>query len=148
MEISMTRPAFGSYIGTFTILIFVTAVFALIVLMVVTSTRSTLTLENGILSINSLVYKTKLPLSSIDIQNAKVINMYDEKISITVRTNGIGLPHAQIGWFRGPLGKYKLYLTDRTSVLYLPTTEGYIILFSSKDAQTILEQLQNNPLNP
>ena len=139
MDFSMTKPAFGSYMGTFTILILVTSVFALIVLMVVTSTRSTLSLENGMLTIDSLIYKTKLPLSSIDKENVKAINMYDEKLSITLRTNGIGLPHAQIGWFRGSGGKYKLYLTDKTSVVSIPTTEGYTILFSSKDAEQIVK---------
>ena len=139
MDFSMTKPAFGSYMGTFTILILVTSVFALIVLMVVTSTRSTLSLENGMLTIDSLIYKTKLPLSSIDKENVKAINMYDENLTITLRTNGIGLPHAQIGWFRGSGGKYKLYLTDKTSVVSIPTTEGYTILFSSKDAEQIVK---------
>jgi len=139
MDFSMTKPAFGSYMGTFTIIIFTTVLFALIVLVIATSTKSSLSIDNGRLIISSLIYKDNLPLSSIDKENVKAINMYDENLTITLRTNGIGLPHAQIGWFRGSGGKYKLYLTDKTSVVSIPTTEGYTILFSSKDAEQIVK---------
>lgn len=142
MDFSMTKPAFGSYMGTFTVLIFVTVLCAFIVIIIATSAKSTLSIDEGTLKIHSLLYKTDLSLSHIDKENVRVINMYDENLKITVRTNGIGLPHAQIGWFRGSGGKYKLYVTDRTSVLYLPTTEGYTILFSSKDAEQIVKLIK------
>ncbi|HPX27092.1 MAG TPA: PH domain-containing protein [Treponemataceae bacterium] len=142
MDFSMTKPAFGSYMGTFTILIFVTVLCAFIVIIIATSTKSTLSIDEGTVKIHSLMYKTDLSLSHIDKENVRVINMYDENLKITVRTNGIGLPHAQIGWFRGSEGKYKLYLTDKTSVVSIPTTEGYTILFSSKDAEQIVKLIK------
>ncbi|HOE09304.1 MAG TPA: hypothetical protein PLV89_10585, partial [Treponemataceae bacterium] len=65
MDFSMTKPAFGSYMGTFTIIIFTTVLFALIVLVIATSTKSSLSIDNGRLIISSLIYKDNLPLSSI-----------------------------------------------------------------------------------
>lgn len=58
-----------------------------------------------------------------------------------IRTNGIGLPGLLVGWFRGDGEKYKLYVTDKENVLYIPTKKGYTILISTVAGEDIIKEL-------
>jgi len=50
------------------------------------------------------------------------------------RTLGSALPGYQSGWFRLKNGERALlYLTDRSRVVYVPTTDGYSLLVSPTD---------------
>lgn len=69
--------------------------------------------------------------------------MDNTDIKIKFRLNGVGLSGLNIGWFTGFGKKYKLYLTDRHNVLYIPTNKGYTILFSTLDGQKIIDQLSS-----
>jgi len=94
------------------------------------------------LIIKAFPYSMKIGLNDLDIDKMRIINMKKEKINIGMRTNGIGLPGLQIGWFSGNIGKMKLYLTDREKVLELPTKKGYIILFSTKNGESIMNEIR------
>ena len=59
-----------------------------------------------------------------------------------LRTNGIGLPGYQVGWFKLHSGdKALLFVTDTTSVVHIPTTEGYGVLLSVDRPDAFLESL-------
>jgi len=92
--------------------------------------------------IRSLVYNTELEYDRIRLDELRVLNLKEDPVSFNVRTNGIGLPGLWIGWFRGGGGRYKLYLTDRTSVLRIPTTDGYEILFSTGQGERIIQEIR------
>jgi hypothetical protein len=58
------------------------------------------------------------------------------------RTMGTGLPGYQAGWFRLRNGdRALLYLTDRSKVVYVPTTEGYAVLLSPSEPDKFLAAL-------
>jgi hypothetical protein len=58
------------------------------------------------------------------------------------RTMGTGLPGYQAGWFRlRNGGRALLYLTDRSKVVYVPTTEGYSVLLSPSEPERFLAAL-------
>ncbi|MCI0512718.1 PH domain-containing protein, partial [candidate division KSB1 bacterium] len=55
----------------------------------------------------------------------------------------IGLPGFQLGWFKLRSGQRALaFLTDRTRVVYLPTTQDYVLLVSLQEAGQFISQLR------
>jgi hypothetical protein len=59
------------------------------------------------------------------------------------RTNGIGMPGYLAGWFRlRNREKALLFVTDRSSVVHIPTTEGYSLLLSVADPEVFLGALR------
>jgi hypothetical protein len=63
----------------------------------------------------------------------------------TLRTNGLGLPGYQAGWFRlRRAGKGLLFLTDRSHVVVIPTRLGYTILLSTPEPERMVEALHRS----
>ncbi len=61
------------------------------------------------------------------------------------RTNGIGLPNYQSGWFRLANGSAALlFVTDWSRAVVVPTTEHFDLLVSPADPQAFLTAL-NRP---
>ena len=59
------------------------------------------------------------------------------------RTMGTGLPGYRSGWYRLRNGEKALvYLTDMSRAVYVPTTEGYSILFSPAEPERFLSALR------
>jgi hypothetical protein len=110
--------------------------------MLLSGSRYRLTLGDDQLDISSVFYNTRIALSDIDGAEVRVVNMNEENFGITRRTNGIGLPGLQVGWFSGNGKKYKLYVSDRSKVLVIPTKNDYDILFSSVDADLIAQEIR------
>lgn len=86
-------------------------------------------------------YGRSLPRTAIDPAGIQVLNLKtqpNEDFQLIRRSNGVGLPRLQLGWFRLDIGeKAWCYITDRTSVLYIPTTEGFSILLSTDSPDAI-----------
>ena len=61
----------------------------------------------------------------------------------SIRLNGIGLQGLKIGWFTRNGKKSKLYVTDPTNVVLIPTKKNYDILFSSSEAEAIVDRIKN-----
>ena len=99
------------------------------------------------LNITGDLYGRTIPLTSLVIDEAKVIKL--DKASPyrpRWRTNGIGLPGYQSGWFKlKNEEKALLFLTEYNQVVYLPTVEGYSLLISVKQAQEFLQLLKISP---
>ncbi len=58
------------------------------------------------------------------------------------KTNGIGMPGYQAGWFRlRKKEKALLFVTNPRQVIYLPTGKGYSVLFSPEKPQECLQAL-------
>jgi hypothetical protein len=65
------------------------------------------------------------------------------------RTMGTGLPGYQSGWFRLQNGERALlYVTDRSRVVHVPTTEGYSVLISPADPDQFLSALRGISAKP
>lgn len=98
------------------------------------------------LNITGDLYGRSIPLTSLVIDEAKVIKLDKESpYQPRWRTNGIGLPGYQSGWFKLKNGeKSLLFVTEKNDVVYLPTVEGYSLLMSVKQPTELLESLKHS----
>ncbi len=97
------------------------------------------------LRISPGLYGRFIPKEKIDTTGVKVVNMdIDFEYKPKWRSNGAGLPGYSAGWFKlGNREKALLFLTDRTSVVYIPTTDNYSVLLSVQEAEEFAGLLQN-----
>lgn len=95
------------------------------------------------------LYGRLIPLKSLKLDEAVVANLNTDKDHQPKwRTMGTGLPGYAAGWFKLRNGtKALLYVTDRTRVARIPTTEGYTVMLSVAEPQDLIETLkrQNTP---
>ena len=96
------------------------------------------------LSIRGTLYGRQLPWSSLTPEEARVVDLASEAaLQPTLRTNGLGLPGYQAGWFRlRRAGRGLLFLTDRSRVVVVPTTLGYTLVLSVIDPEGFVEALR------
>jgi hypothetical protein len=89
------------------------------------------------LRISRCLYGRLIPRSEIEAEAVKVINLnIDSEYSPRRRTNGAGLPGYSEGWFKLKNNeKALLFVTDRSSVVYIPTTKDYSVLLSVREAE-------------
>jgi len=86
------------------------------------------------------LYGRRIPLEALRPDAAKVTDLKkDPACGIKWRTNGIGLPGYNAGWFRLQNGEKALaFVTDQRRVLYLPTREAYSLLLSVENPEGLL----------
>ncbi|MBK8036898.1 MAG: hypothetical protein IPK22_07135 [Verrucomicrobiaceae bacterium] len=91
------------------------------------------------------LYGRLIPLQSLKLDEAVVTNLNtDTDHQPTRRTMGTGLPGYAAGWFTLRNGaKALLYVTDRTRVARLPTTEGYSVMLSVTDPAALIAALRS-----
>lgn len=98
--------------------------------------------EDG-LRIGRTMYGRTLPWSVLDVERAEAINLHEHPdLQPTLRTNGIGLPGYQAGWFELRQGRGLLFVTDPTRVVAIPTREGFTLLLSVAEPAPFMESLR------
>jgi hypothetical protein len=109
------------------------------------ATHLSFTVNDKGLDISPGLYSRFIPREKIDVAGIKVLNLELDKDYIPKwRTNGGGLPGFSFGWFKLQNGEKALaFVTDRSSVIYIPTTEDYAILLSVREADLMMEQLHS-----
>jgi hypothetical protein len=102
--------------------------------------------SSGGLKIAGGLYGRTIPREALRIDAAKLIDLTrDREYGLRMRTNGVGLPGYSAGWFKlNNNSKALAFITDKRRVLYLPTTEGYVLLLSVSDADGLLTALRNS----
>ncbi len=97
------------------------------------------------LDISPGLYTRFIPREKIDTAGVKVLNLeVDKDYAPKWRTNGGGFPGYSVGWFKlQNQEKALVFVTDRSSVVYIPTTENYSVLLSVRDADLMVEQIQD-----
>jgi hypothetical protein len=97
------------------------------------------------LRISPGLYSRFIPKAQIDTTGIRVINLNTETgYKPKWRTNGAGLPGYSAGWFKLQNNeKALLFVTDRSSVVYIPTTENYSIMLSVKDADEFVALIRD-----
>lgn len=85
-----------------------------------------------------------IPLKSLKLDEAVATNLNTDKDHQPKwRTMGTGLPGYSAGWFKLRNGvKALLYVTDRTRVVRIPTTEGYTVMLSVNDPAFLIDVLR------
>ncbi len=89
------------------------------------------------LRIKGGIYGRFIPKEEITTENIQILdlNTYPE-YKPRIRTNGIGLPGYDEGWFKLKNNeKALLFLTDCSNVVYIPTKQDYSVLLSVKEAE-------------
>ncbi len=106
--------------------------------------NSTVTIDGDKLRVNVPIYSRTIPLAAVDAGQAVVVDMnQSSEYKLSLRTNGLGVPGYLLGWFRrSGGGRIYAVLTDKSSVVYLPTTENYAMLLSIKEPDALLEALR------
>jgi hypothetical protein len=97
------------------------------------------------LRISPGLYGRFIPREKIDASGVKVINMdIDSEYKPKWRTNSAGLPGYSSGWFKlANKEKALLFVTDRTRVVYIPTTDNYSVLLSVQETEEFAGILQD-----
>lgn len=121
----------GLWFGTITTL----AVAAFIGLYIFHDRSTAIVISDTELILKAPLYGRTLPRNAIQADGIKAINLMEENSNSyrpARRSNGVGLPRLQVGWFRLNNGeKAWCYITDSSSVVYIPTNEGFSVLLSA-----------------
>jgi len=90
------------------------------------------------------LYGRLIPSEALIIEETQSIDLrQSQEYRPTLRTNGVGLPGYQAGWFRLRAGeKALLFVTDPSRVLRLPTREGYTLLLSVDQPEALLQSVR------
>jgi hypothetical protein len=93
------------------------------------------------------VYGRFIQRPSLEVTAARMLDRGAEPGYVpTSRTNGIGLPNYQSGWFRLANGSTALlFVTDWSRAVLVPTTEDFNLLVSPADPQAFLAALEHPP---
>ena len=104
-------------------------------------------LENNSLHIKGTLYGKTIARETLDIENAEVIDWSQDThkdYRPIIRTNGIGLPYYQAGWFRlKNKQKALLFVTSKENVVSIPTHDGYLLMLSVDNPDAFLQKLKN-----
>lgn len=90
------------------------------------------------------MYSRTIPKDSVDVTGVRAMDLNLEKnYRPGWRTNGAGMPGFSVGWFKlQNQEKSLLFVTDRSSVVYIPTTDNYSVLLSVQDAAGMVEAIK------
>jgi hypothetical protein len=104
----------------------------------------TFTVNDDGLRIGPGLYGRFIPKEKVDAAGVRVVDMNGETAyKPRWRTNGAWLPGYNAGWFKlQNQAKALLFVTDRTNVVYIPTTDNYSVMLSVKDADEFAETLR------
>ena len=106
--------------------------------------HATFTVSREGLHLRGDFYGRLIPLKLLKLDEAVVTNLNTDKDHQPKwRTMGTGLPGYSGGWFKLRNGtKALLYVTDRTRIVRIPTTEGYTLLLSVADPAALIAELR------
>ncbi len=109
--------------------------------MATSATRPSVVLGESELTLKAPFYGRSIELPAVRFEEARVVNLdAGSDVKPTRRTNGLGLPGLGLGWFRLANGEKALVaLSSRDRVVYIPTDEGYSLLFSIERPEAFLE---------
>ena len=91
------------------------------------------------------IWGRRIPASAIKGGEARLVDFTaSPELRPNWRTAGTALGSYNSGWFRLKNGeKALLYLTTKTQVAYVPTTEGYSLLLSPQDPERFITSVKD-----
>jgi len=104
----------------------------------------TLEVSDRGLRVHGDIYGRFIPRAALQVGGARALDRGAEPgYAPTSRTNGIGLPNYQSGWFRlVNRSTALLFVTDWSRAVLVPTTENFDLLVSPADPQAFLAALK------
>ena len=88
----------------------------------------------GSLKIAGDMFGRTIPISVLDLDAMRAMNLnYEREYLPRWRRMGTGLPGYAAGWFSLRNGEKSLiFMTDRSCVVHIPTSEGYSVMLSTE----------------
>ena len=101
------------------------------------------TLTDQGLRIRGGLYGRFIPRDALMGEGARVLNLnLEEAYRPRMKINGITLPGYREGWFKLRNGeKALLFVTDWSKVAYVPTREGYSLILSTSQPESLLRAI-------
>lgn len=104
--------------------------------------RRTVEVTSTELVVKSAFYTAKISTSSIG-PNLAIVNAENfPGGGIAMRSNGIGLPNYQVGWFSLKNGRSVFLAYTGGNALYIPTNTKFDLVLDVIDANTLLNKLK------
>lgn len=132
------------YIFIWAISILLIAVIVLFVYIGHSSRNMTYVVSDEGLHIKGGLYGRMIPSADIVPEDIRVMDLNTETAyQPKWRTNGIGLPGYAAGWFKLQNKEKALcFLTDRSRVVYIPTSKDYSVMLSTAQAEELASLLK------
>jgi hypothetical protein len=107
---------------------------------------STVELTGEAVRIRAPMYGRSIPLRDVQVDGVEVLDLNEHpERGLSWRTNGMGLPGYKAGWFNTKSGEKVLaFVTDRRSVVYIPTRNNYGVLLSMADPKGFAAALKGS----
>ena len=120
------------------------AVLASLAYVAYSSRNSRVEIDTGSLRLVGDFWGRTIPIGTLRVSEARIVDLAETpEYYPRRRTFGTGLPGYASGWFRLRGGaKALVYLTNRSRVVYIPTTVGYVLLLSVEEPERFLEALR------
>jgi YD repeat-containing protein len=125
-------------------LVLLIALLGWLIFILLSPNKGSVELEDSVLRLRIPLYGRTIPFTQLNIPEARVVDLRDEKnLQLKWRTNGIGMPRYNVGWFRLYDGQKALAaVTNPRRVVYIPTRDGYSLLVSVTDPEGLLGALK------
>lgn len=123
-------------------LIIILPIAGLFVWLLARQSGSTLVLTGDDLSLNVPWYARRVALSDIDTERVRLLGEAEAgNWQLKWRTNGIGFPGFQVGWFSSENREKVLAARTQGQAVLIPTTKGFTMLVSLEDPQAFVDAL-------
>lgn len=87
------------------------------------------------------LYKIQVPLSALRLQEAKSSTSKADAPRLGLRSNGIGMPGLQLGWFMVNGKKTFVAVSDMRGSVYIPTALDYDLIVAPQDREGFLHEV-------
>lgn len=88
------------------------------------------------------LYKIEVPLAAMQLDKARVSSSRSDAPKLYLRTNGIGMPGLNLGWFSISRRKIFAAVSKPAHSIYIPTTLDYDLIVAPLDQQAFLADLR------
>lgn len=110
------------------------------------ASSATFTVSPSGLVLQGDIYGRTVPFSKLRLNEARAVDLLsDRDLGLKWRVGGTSIPGYNSGWFKLNSGEKALvYITDRSRVAYLPTTDGYAVMVSVEDPSWLITSLKKH----
>jgi len=125
-------------------LVIVLPVAALFVWLLVRQSGSTLEVTEEVLMLNVPWYARRVAMADIDMDRVRLLSEAEAGgWQLKWRTNGIGFPGFQVGWFSSENREKVLAARTQGQAVLIPTTKGFTLLVSLEDPEAFVNRMRS-----
>ncbi len=106
-------------------------------------TQSSIILTDTELLFNVPVYGKRFAFSEIEVDQIQTANLSSDRgVRLFVRSNGVGVPGYQLGWFRLRDTRKALAAVTGDDVVIIPTRRGYSLVATVADPSKVANEIR------